>query len=178
MQKITIATVVGGIILFLWQFLSWGLINLHRDTQQYTPKESEVLQYLDENLDEGFYFMPGVPPGTSQADEQKLMEESLGKPWAEVRFHKSMTMNMGSNMARGIVVDFLSVFLLIWILMKMQNPNMATILLSSVAVGIIGYLTTTYTRSIWFEVPTITDLIDGIASWGLVGIWLGWFLRR
>jgi len=45
-------------------------------------------------------------------------------------------------------------------------------------VGLIGYLTIPYLNSIWFETNSIGHLIDAFVSWGLVGIWLGWWLPR
>lgn len=178
MKKLIIAALVGGFILFIYQFLSWGLLNLHRDMQSHTPNQEEVLNYLNENLEEGFYFLPAVPEGASMEEEQAAMDAAIGKPWAQVYFHKSMTMNMGVNMARGGAVDFIAILLLAWVLLKIPNSSFSTILIASISVGVIGYLTTTYTRSIWYEFPTIMDLVDSLVSFGLVGVWLGYWLRR
>ncbi len=175
MKKLIIAALVGGIILFLWQFVSWAAVNFHKDTQQYSEKQDEVLEFLSQNLDEGFYFMPLAAQGE---DEQQKMEESIGKPWAQVYFHKSMTNNMAGNMSRGLVIDFLAAGLMAWMLLKMGNPSFQTILTSCIAVGLIGYFTIPYLNSIWFETPTIAYLIDAVGSWGLVGLWFGWWLRK
>ncbi len=175
MKKLGIGALVGGIILFLWQFLSWSMLNIHSSMQTYTPKQDEVLKYLNENLDEGFYFMPNTPPGQ---DAAQTMEAYAGKPWAQVYFHKAMNYNMGANMIRGFIVDIFAVYLLIWVLLRMGNADFKTILLSSLAVGFIGYLSNTYINSVWFETKTIGDLIDSVVAWGLVGSWLGWWLKR
>lgn len=178
MKKLIIAALVGGLILFIYQFLSWGLLNLHRDMQSYTPNQEEVLNYLNDNLEEGFYFLPTVPEGASMEEEQAAMDAAIGKPWAQVYMHKSMTMSMGANMARGFVVDFLAIMLLSWILLKIPNASFSTILLSCIGIGFISYLTDTYTRSIWYEFPTMMNLIDALISFGAVGVWLGYWLRR
>jgi hypothetical protein len=178
MKKIIIAALVGGIILFMWQFVSWTLSGLHTGMQKYTPKQDEILKYLGDNLEEGFYYLPTYPEGTSNEEAGKIMENSMGKPWAQVYYHKSLDANMGVNMVRGLVVDILAVLLLSWLLMKMGNASMQTIILTTLAVGFIGYLTDVYTKSIWFETKTLADLIDVIVGWGVVGVWLGWWLRR
>ena len=72
----------------------------------------------------------------------------------------------------------LAVVLLIWVFLKMNNPSFQTILLSSIVVGFIGYLAGDYTKSIWFDTKTIMDLVDAVVSWGIIGAWLGWWLRR
>ncbi|MGR3811745.1 hypothetical protein [Jiulongibacter sp. NS-SX5] len=175
MKKLIIAALVGGLILFVWQFVSWAAINFHADTQQYTPKQEEILEYLDQNLEEGFYFLPTIPPG---GDEAELMENSLGKPWAQIYYHKEFTNNMTASMSRGLIIDILAAGLMAWLLLKMGNPSFQTIIISCIAVGLIGYFTIPYLNSIWFETPTLAYLLDAVGSWGLTGLWLGWWLRR
>jgi hypothetical protein len=179
MKNTIIASVVGGIILFMWQFLSWTVLDLHRPMQTYTPKQEEILKYLEENLDEGNYFLPTVPVGTSNEEMEKAMNASAGKPWADIRFHKAMGMQekMTMNMLRGLLIDIVAVFLLCWFLLKNISGFQNT-LVSCIAFGLIAYLTTDYTFQIWYETKTIPNLIDAIASWGLCGAWLGWWNSR
>lgn len=179
MKKLLIGAMVGGIILFFWQFLSWSILNVHLSTMAYTPSQDAILECLEANLSEdGFFFMPTVSPGSSSAEAQAKMEESIGKPWAQVYYHKAMKNNMGMNMFRGLVADVLAVFLLCWILLKFAALDLKTSLLASLAVGFAGYLAIGYTNAIWFELKTLPDLIDALVSWSLVGLWLGWWLKR
>jgi hypothetical protein len=174
MKKIIIAAVVGGLILLIWQTLSWTVLNIHGDMQTYTPNQDKVLDFLGENLEEGFYYLPNVAPG----EEPGTMEEIMGKPWAQVFYHKAYDANMGVNMLRGLLVNILAVALLTWFLLKMDYPSTQTIILSCLAIGLIGYLTITYTYAICFQTNTIGDLIDAVVSWLLVGCWLSFWLRR
>ena len=89
-----------------------------------------------------------------------------------------MSTAMGLNMVRGFVVDLFAVFLLIFILQKMGNASFQTIVLSSLSVGLIGYLSVTYVNAIWFQTKTLVDLLDAVVSWGTVGLWLGFWLRK
>ena len=85
MKKMIIGAIVGGIILFAWQFLTWGVLNLHEAQQQYTPKQDSVLAYLGTQFSEdGAYFMPNYAPGTSRDEIEKQMKAMEGKPWAQV----------------------------------------------------------------------------------------------
>jgi hypothetical protein len=179
MKKTIIASVVGGLLLFFWQFLSWTILELHRPMQAYTPKQEEILKYLNDNLDEGNYFLPTVPEGTSTEEMEKAMNASAGKPWADIRFHKAMDMqkNMTMNMVRGLLIDIVAVFLLCWFLINNQI-GFSKILISCLAFGIISYLTTDYTFQIWYETNSIPNLIDALAGWGLCGVWLGWWLSK
>ncbi len=177
MKNHLIGALVASLILFVWQFLSWSLLNLHNPQMQYTPAQDAILEVLaTTELSEGQYYIPRLPDGASAAEREAYYQEQVGKPWALISYHSSMKMSMGMNMLRGFVVDFLAAFLLIWVLLKMTKLDMKTALFSSLAIGLIGYLTINYLNTIWFEVSSIADLVDAILQWGLVGLWLGWYL--
>ncbi len=178
MKKLIIGALVGGLLLFFWQFLSNTILDLHRPMQDYTPKQTEILNYLNENLDEGFYYLPTAPAGTSAEENEKHMNEAIGKPWAQVYFHKAMNMSMPMNMLRGVIINILMVLLIGWVLLKMGKSSFQDIFLSCVVVGLVVYLNSSYTYSIWYQTKTMPDLIEYLVSWGLVGAWLGWWLNR
>jgi len=178
MKKQLIATLVGGLILFFWQFLSWSVLNVHAANFQYTANQDKIMETLVQNLDEGSYMLPQAPPGSSPEEQQAYMESQSGKPWTTISYHKAFNTNMGMNMFRGFVIDLVAVFLLVWLLLKSANLDFKTALLSALAVGTIAYLTIPYLNSIWFDENTIGYIIDLVAQWGLVGVWLGWWLTK
>lgn len=178
MSKQIIGALVAGILLFLWQFLSWTMLNVHQEEFGYTANQDKILQFLGENLEEGSYYLPNLPPGSSQEEHQAAMESSAGKPWATISYHKSMNPDMVMPMVRGFIVDVIAAWLLIWLLIRMNGMNFQRILTASIVVGLIGYLTIPYLNSIWFETNSMPYLIDTVVQWGLVGLWLGWWLPR
>ncbi len=182
MKKTIIGAIVGGIIIFIWQFLTWGMLNLHEAQQKYTPKQDSVLAYLNSQFSEdGAYFMPTSPPGTSRGEMEKQMKASEGKPWVQVFYHKSMDgMNkMYMNMARGLLVDIVIVWLLCWLLMKIPTPSFGTVFMGTLGTGLIVFLHGPYTMHIWYgSFDLMIHLLDALVAWGVTGLWLGWWLRR
>lgn len=179
MQKKIIGALVAGLILFIWQFLSFGLLSLHGSQMQHTGQQDAILQALaDSGLEEGEYFIPQAPPGSSSEAQQAEYEKRKGQPWAQIIYHKSLDYSMGMNMFRAFLVDFLTALLLIWILMQFAELNLMRTVYASLAIGLIGYLTINYLDSIWFETNSIPDLLDAVVGWGIVGAWLGWYLPR
>ena len=179
MNKQLVGTLVAGLILFFWQFFSWSMLKVHQSEMQYTPKQDQIMTALNQlDLEEGHYFVPTVPADASMDDEQKLRDNLVGKPWATVSYHKAFEVSMGSNMIRGFLLDLVSAFLLIWVLMKFRENNFMTTLLASLAIGTIGYLTIPYLHQVWMETDSTGYLIDTVVQWGLVGAWLGWWLNR
>jgi hypothetical protein len=180
MKKTIIGAIVGGILIFLWQFLSWPVLNLHEAANKYTPNQDAIMSVLQENLpEEGGYFIPGIPPNTPKADHERLMKEAEGKPWATIQYHKSMETNMVTNIIRGLFVNIVMVWLLCWILMKINTPGFGTIFTACLFTGLIVFFNSPYTGNIWFEwYDIMAHFNDAMVSWVVCGIWLGWWLRR
>ena len=180
MKKKIIGSIVGGLILFIWQALSHTVLMLHADQEKYTANQDAILNFLGTQLqEEGDYVMPNFPPGTSMQDMQKQGEAFTGKPWARISFHKVYDMNMTMPLVRTFLVDFVLVLLLCWILFEFAKAGFGKIFLCSLIVGLIAFLNQVYTGYIWYHTAGIyADLTDAVVSWGLCGIWLGWWLRK
>jgi len=179
MKKMLIAALVGGLILFVWQSLSWTMLNLHKSQTAYTSAQNEILDCIkSSNLPEGDYFLPGMPPGTSQEDYQAGMQDMIGKPWVQIFYHKEMKMNMGMNMFRGFVINFLSILLLCYVLLGDNGMTFKKVMAATLAIGAIGYMTNPYLNSIWFETNTLPDLLDAVVQWSLAGLFLAWYLPK
>ena len=140
MKKSLIGAVVGAIIIFIWQFLSWTLLNLHQPAQRHTPNQEAIMPVLNSNLEEGGYILPSIPEESSWADHEKAMKESVGKPWATIQYHKSMEDTMVMNMIRGLLVNIIIVWLACWIFLRMNKPQFGTILTASLFIGFIVFL--------------------------------------
>lgn len=179
MQKVIIGGLVTGLILFFWQFLSYGIADLHGSQMAYTPNQDAILEALTANLpEEGDYFIPRAPMDASPEQQEAEMAKRMGQPWALVSYRSAMSNNMGMNMARGFAVDFLAGMLLCWILLQIRQLDLLTAIKVSLGVGLIGYLTINYLDVVWFEGNSIPNLIDAIVPWAIIGAWTGWYLPR
>ena len=182
MKKSLIGALVGGIILFAWQFLSWGMLNLHQAQQRYTPKEDSILAYLGTQFSEdGAYMLPTLVPGSSREEMEKKMKVCEGKPWAQVVYHKNMPgMNkMFMNMGRSLLVNIFIVWLLCWLICKIPSPSFGTVFMATLGTGILVFLNAPYTMHIWYGSFDLNAFfIDALVAWGVTGLWLGWWLSR
>jgi len=180
MKKSLVAAFVGGLIIFIWQFLSFAAVNLHEPAQQYTDKQDAILETLSsQGLAEGGYIMPMPPPGVSMEEHEKYMEPRMGQPWVQVQYHKALENDMVMNMVRGLIVNMIIIFLFCQLVARMKAPRFSTIFVSALTVGFIVFLNVPYTNHIWFETFDIwAHLLDAVVSWGLAGLFLGWYLSR
>lgn len=180
MKKLFIGAIVGGILVFLWQTLSWTVLNLHAKEYQQAPAQDSVLNYLNSQFSEtGQYYLPHAKEGATAKEMQEEQKNMQGKPWAVVSYHKSYDENMVNNIIRGLLVAIISVFFVCWILMKQTNSSFSSTFFSTILIGVVGYLFIPYSMNIWFQVPgALTNLEDILVAWGLCGLWLGWWLNR
>ena len=174
--KLLIGGVVGGLILFIYSFLSWAILDLHSSTTQYTPAQDEIMALLSTKITEdGSYMLPMAPNGASSEEQQKLHDSMGGKPWAMISYHKSFKTGMVMNMARGLFVDIIIAIMALWMIYKMRDINFKSVFTFCLFIGLIAFMFFPYGFSIWFETDTIPDLIDAVLSWSLLGAWLGFW---
>ena len=180
MKKVITGAIVGGFIIFIWQFLSFALINFHKPAQAYTDKQEAIMNFLNsQQLKEGGYILPNLPDNATMNDHEKHMKAAEGKPWASIQYHSSLKNNMVMNMVRGLLVNIVIVFLFCWLIRRMNAASFSTIVISALVVGLIVFLNAPYTGAIWYESFDIwAYLADAIVSWGLTGLWLAWWMRK
>lgn len=180
MKKILIGGIVGGILLFAWQTISWTVANLHDKGQQYTAKQDTILSALAASgIDEGSYLVPRPEKEGDMDAMNAWVKEHTGKPWARVTYYKAYDLNMGMNLVRGLLSDIVIVCLLCWILAKISTGSGGFYILASVMIGVISFVNGPYTGHIWYPLHDIgAHLTDALVSWGLVGVWLAWWMRR
>lgn len=182
MKKWLIGSLVGAIIIFLWQMLSWMMLGIHDADARYTESQDKIMSVLNEsNLNDGIYMIPNVPPDSDMATHEELGKNNDGKPWARVMYKKAYANDMTMPMIRGFLVNMFLVITLIYLITRAGTPTSMRIFAASVALGLFGFLWGVYTDHIWFQTPTESlhgHIIDALASWGLCGLWLGWWLNR
>jgi hypothetical protein len=180
MKKVLIGSIVGGIILFVWQFLSFALINFHKPAQNYTEKQDAIMSYLNsQNLKDGGYVLPALPEGATMEEHEKAMDAAVGKPWASVQYHSKMENDMVISMIRGLAVDIVIVLLFCWLARRLAGARSRTIFTAAVLTGLIIFFNAPYTNFIWYKTFDIwAHFLDALVSWGFVGLWLGWWLTR
>ena len=180
MKKAIIGALVGGLLIFLWQFVSYPLANLHGKAMQYTDKQDALISAItSQGLEEGGYMLPNLPADATNEQHEQLMADMKGQAWMSIQYHSSYDESMGMNMVRGYLTNVVAVLLLSFILLRFRDLNFGTILSASVFTGLIIFLSSQYINHIWFQTFDLwAHFLDAILAWGLVGVWLGWYLPR
>ena len=182
MKKWLIGSIVGAILLFAWQFISWAAAGLHDKEFKYTAAQDQLMSTLSSTLKEdGQYMLPQAAPGSTQEQKQKLMEETNGKPYALIIYKSAYKSDMVMPIVKSFLVSLAMVILLIFLLGRASYLSFGSIWIGTLAVGFIAWLWYPYTMRIWFQTPNevVTGaLMDWFVAYSLVGIWLGFWLPR
>jgi hypothetical protein len=171
MKRKILFSLIGGVIIFAWQFLSFAMPNFHKSASSYTPFQGDILQkFNDLQLQEGMYMLGQADPAATKDEQIKQYKELDGKSWAVVNYHKTMSSDMITPMIRGFLVCIVISFLLFWIFLQQKEPTLLNRILLSLAVGIIGFFFHPYTSFIWYKEPGIfAYFADGIVPWIILG---------
>ncbi|MFT6811097.1 MAG: hypothetical protein ACJA01_004344 [Saprospiraceae bacterium] len=145
MSKFIIGSLAGALILFIWQFLSFGPLNIHASQMDHLPQQAEILDALAKSeVAPGEYFLPRATLEASMKENEAFQKNYVGKPWATIQYQEALNYKMSSNMIRGFAVDLIAVMLLAWILLQFGNLTLTNSILTSLSVGLIGYFTINY----------------------------------
>ncbi len=181
MKKFLIGSLVGAILVFGWQSVAHMFLSYHNDAYQQTGNDAAILNALSSaNLAEGQYFVPGINMDATPEQQQQFSDSMKGKPWAQITYHPSFEEDMGMSILRSFVTAFICVSIFIAILGK-QPGSFVTIFLKSIGVGFLMFSFIWYNQNIWIQTPWNVikgEMIDDLASWGLCGLWLGWWLNK
>lgn len=172
MKRRLLFSLIGAVVIFGWQFLSFAFPNFHKSASTYTPAQEKILLSLQElGLKEGMYFLGQPDPNLSSEEQSAAMKSLDGKPWAVINFHETNSMNMALLMITGFVVCFIIAFLVFWLFVQQKNPELKNRILLALAIGMIGFLFSPYTSFIWYREPDIfAYFTDAIIPWILLGL--------
>ena len=174
MKNPIVYTLVGGLVLFVWQFLSFAAINLHGEAQTYTDKDQRILEFLDSiDLEPGMYAL-GAPSDAERSDpalQEGYMERMEGQPWAQLNYQAAWSNDMTGNLLRSLVMNLLTAFLLFWMMKNLADPTLSRRVMLAVFVGWAGFMFFPYSNFIWYKKPDIwAHLIDGTVPFAVLGL--------
>lgn len=165
MIRVLTAGILGGIMMFLWGYVSHVLLPLGHMGIQSLPSEETVLTAMRSAIQEpGLYFFPGMDmskepsPEEQRAWEEKYKAGPIGilvyRPQGEQPLAlKQLLTELGSNILAALVAAFL--------LTLTQAPFAKRVVLVTL-VGAFAWLSISVSQWNWYGFPTSFTTAEGI----------------
>lgn len=173
MKKQILFSIVGGLAIWIWQFISFMQMNLHQDSVSKLANQEEVMQFLKEKVGKsGAYLLPQPDHAMVKMEEAAAYEASIkGKPWARIFYYESYDTNMMANVLRGLLTNIVLIFMFSILIKNIPNRNLSKNLLISLIVGMIIFVNGIYTNHMWYPLFDLNiHLLDCVVEWTMIGL--------
>lgn len=170
MKRIALLSVVAGVVLFVWGFISWAVLPWHNMVANKFTNESAISQALKDNSpQQGVYYLP--------FSEQDHGPNQVGA-FVNV-LPQGTEMNMGKMMAIALVTQTISAFLVLSLLGMTNNltylGKVGFFALVGLTIGFVSHAP--YWN--WFGFPTpyiAVTILDILIGWTLAGLTVAKFV--
>lgn len=181
MKRKIITLVLGTLILFIWNAVSWMALPFHSNALHTIPDsaiESETLKSVLQT--DGIYHYPGFPEGESteslEAIEQKLNEG----PRITFMAYKAGSTELfdPKNFILNLLFNFLTVLLLLFLIEKQTDKTVKQVLISTLAIGLLIGFASDFPQMNWFMFPleyTLPNVLDYLIAFTLIGLLFGMY---
>jgi len=190
MKKIIIASIVGSIILFAWNAVSWMVMPTHLHTFHYTPAQDSILNVLkNSGLTTGAYMLPTVDNSNVSAFDpdyhkkgEEMMKAGVGKPMATIFFVQAMPGMHAGPMLKGFLYTWIALICTCLLLSLTYQSNASFFMRwwMVMLIAIIYVMMGPMMGHNWMSEPwhyTKGFIYDGLIGWGLTGLWLASYLK-
>ncbi len=187
--RIILAGIIGGIVMFIWNFVAHELLPLGEMGVRLIPNEDAVTSVLQTNLGDtsGFYVFPsgGLTPGATREQKEAAMkkaEEQMAAGAGGVLIYRpkrifNFPKRLGIEFATEMIESLLAVFLLAQTRITSFGGKVGFILTA----GILAAIATNVPYANWYGFPktfTLAQMIMMVVSFLLVGIVAALLLRK
>ena len=164
MKQNLLLSVLAGMVLFVWGFISWAVLPWHNMVSNKFTNETAVSQVLKENSpQQGIYFLP--------FSEKDHGPNQVGA-FVNV-LPQGTDMNIGKHMATAVITQILGAFLVLMLLSQTSGLNYwgkaGFVALVGLIIGFVGHVP--YWNWFGFSTPYIlVTILDTTIGWTLAGL--------
>jgi hypothetical protein len=186
--RILLAGILGGIVMFIWNFVAHDMLPLGETGVHLIPNEDAVTSVLQTNLGDtaGFYVFPsgGLTPGATKEQKgaaMKKAEEQMAAGAGGVLVYRpkrvfNFPKRLGIEFATEVIESLLAVFLLAQTGIRGFGGKVGFVL----TVGILASIVTNVPYANWYGFPkdfTLAQMTMTVVGYLLIGIVAGLVLK-
>lgn len=184
-MRILIAALLGGLVVFLWGFVSHTLLPVGDMGMRQPANEDVVLEAIKTGLGaEGVYYLPSIASDKmgDEAAVKAWTEKSKASPYVFIvnRSGGYDPSAMGPNLATEFVTNVLSALVAAALAASLSLGFGGRVLMIT-GMGLFAFLTVNVPQWNWYHFPTeftLGEFIGHVVGWLLGGIAIAWWLGR
>jgi hypothetical protein len=190
MKKLLLAALLGGLAMFLWEFVAHMFTPLGDAGLRYLPKPDVVSASLQSAIGDTpgmFMFPTGGMTGTSSREEQhkameRMMEEIKTKPSGLLVYKPAgREFNFGKNLGVQFATDFLKALIAAWLLARTGLLTFGSRVGFVVVAGLLAAITTSIPYWNWYGFTgafTTGSIITDVIGFFFAGLAIAAVLKR
>jgi hypothetical protein len=185
--RILIASVIGGIVVFIVGAICHARLKLQTRSFQNIPDNTTFVEQLtNRGLKPGFYVFPDMPTDEEQKDKER--NKVLNERYKAGPSGMLLVVRPGDDMmsleifGKEVVSDIIAAFLAAWIVslcgadIRFGSRWMAVLLM-----GVFAWVSLTASYGIWYRFPhdfVHDELYCALLEWGVAGLVIAAIVRR
>lgn len=185
MMRMSLAALVGGIVLFFWGAFVHMVLPLSEAAVKQLPNEQVVMDSLAANTQErGVYMFPGIDLRQSPSDAEMAAWETKvrnGPSGLLVYRPNGGDPSMGGKLLKQFISCLLSAFVVVLVLRTLRfNGSYAACVTAITGFGVVAWLSVSIPQWNWYEFTTpflLLDLADQF-GWFVAGLAMAAIVRR
>lgn len=176
MKRIVIAGVIGGLIVFVWGFVSHVVLPLGEIGFESLPNDEPVISALKGSVPEsGLYFFPGFPDhrdATKEEEEAFMARVRQGPSGIVVYTAEGKEPMAPSQLLTEFLTSAVAALVAAWVLASVVGGYGKRALLVAL-LGLFGFASIMLSYWNWYGFPTDYTLANGfgeVVGWLLAGL--------
>lgn len=179
MRRRIITILLGTLIIFVWNAVSWTVLPFHSNSLNNIPKSAIDADKLQKVLpSDGVYHYPGLPDGNEVKDLADLEKKLNTGPRITLMVFKKGATNLFDPKTLGLnlLFNFLTVVITFFIVYNNKNKTLKNIVVTTSLIGLTIGLVSDLPQMNWYLFPleyTLVNVFDHIIALVLIGFLFG-----
>ena len=180
-KRKTVTIMIGALILFIWNALSWMVLPFHSNTLKSIPENAFDTAMLQENLiEDGVYHYPGIPNDNSDESFKEMEHKLKAGPRITLMVYKKGETEFFNpkTLILNLVFNLLTVVVLLSIVSQFKNKAINNVIWKTRLIGLLIGLDSDLPQMNWYMFPvkyTFVNIMDHLVSFLLLGLLFGLF---
>ena len=187
-KSVILGTILGGLVAFLWSFISWEVLPFHQKAVHTFQNEDEVLAMIASHTTEsGNYLLPGGATQAGLNAEQKkaaqeLVIQKMKKgPLMFAAVRRGGFDSFARTLITQLLIQMASALLLSWLLLQTTGLSYGRRVAFCAVVGLTASVIADLPNWNWWGFSgtyTLVNLIDYTLTWLFAGVVVAKFAKR